>query len=335
MDFKKQDDFTRSSTLNISVSKGSKPAGTVTVIDFKGKSYTEAESWAQTNKIKLEKVESYSDKVDAGNIISQSVEANKTMKQNDTLILTVSKGKGVKVPDLNTMNKEQIEKWGTNNNISVDVTYKYSNSDDHILSANVKKGQTVSQTDNIQIVLNAGKYFYAADEELKEVLDVGKPANKLEDWCNTHRDKGIDAFAGNWSSSSDVYSKEYAKGMIVSYEISSYSTGQTYGIDDRLPLDVRFSIVVSKGRYYKLEDLFASSGVKATVADIMEVLSNNNITYILADDISSDDYDKPAYIENMTINDDLYEDKTYTIKKGTEGDLYKLSDKSDNQNKQG
>ena len=102
-------DFTRSSTMNISVSKGPQPAGTVTVTDFKDKYYTEVESWAKTNKINLEKVEVYNDKVESGKVVSQSVAANKTMKQNETLTVTVSKGKGVKVPDIYKMNKEEIE----------------------------------------------------------------------------------------------------------------------------------------------------------------------------------------------------------------------------------
>lgn len=314
-------DFTRSSTMNISVSKGPQPAGTVTVTDFKDKYYAEVESWAKTNKINLEKVEVYDDKVESGKVVSQSVVANKTMKQNETLTVTVSKGKGVKVPDIYKMNKEEIEAWAAKNGIVPTVTTKYSNSDSHVLSANVKAGQTISASDDVQIVLNAGKYFYAADEGLTEI--VGMNANKLEDWCNSKREKGIDGFAGNWSGSSEVYSETYSKGQIVSYEISSYSTGQTYNFNDRLPLDVRFSIVVSKGKYYKLNDMFGDKGNKATVSDIMSVLSSRNIRYKLADNITTDDYGKAARIVDKTRSDDLYDDVLYTIELSDAGDLYK------------
>lgn len=314
-------DFTRSSTMNISVSKGPQPAGTVTVTDFKDKYYTEVESWAKTNKINLEKVEVYNDKVESGKVVSQSVAANKTMKQNETLTITVSKGKGVKVPDFYKMNKEEIEAWAAKNGIVPTVTTKYSNSDSHVLEANVKVGQTISASDDVQIVLNAGKYFYAADEGLTEI--VGMNANKLEDWCNSKREKGIDGFAGNWSGSSEVYSETYSKGQIVSYEISSYSTGQTYNFNDRLPLDVRFSIVVSKGKYYKLNDMFGDNGNKATVSDIMSVLSSRNIRYKLADNITTDDYGKAARIVDKTRSDDLYDDVLYTIELSDAGDLYK------------
>ena len=307
-------DFTRSSTLNISVSKGSQPAGTVTISDFKGKSYSEVESWAKTNKITLNKVESYSDSVESGLIISQSIDANKTMKQGDTLTVTVSKGKGVKVPDFNTMSEEEIKSWASKNNINATITSKYSNSDNKVLSSNVTKGSMVSSSDDVQIVLNAGKYFYADDEGLTTLLKPGASVNKLEDWCNEKRSKGIDAYTGNWSSSAEVYSNIYEKGQIVSVEISSYSTGKVYDINDRLPLDVRFSVVVSKGKYYKMSDMFAGSGdTKASVSDVIDTLSNKGITFVLADGITTVDYSKPAKIVGKGLNDDLYDDTSYTI----------------------
>ena len=124
-----EEDFTRSSTLNISISKGPQPAGTVTVTDFVGKTYEEIETWAKTNKVTLNKVEAYSDKVDSGKIISQSVKANDTMKTTDTLTVTVSKGKGIKVPDLTSMSKEQVEKWADKNNVNLTTDEMYSDSD--------------------------------------------------------------------------------------------------------------------------------------------------------------------------------------------------------------
>lgn len=319
-------DFTRSSTMNISVSKGPQPAGTVTVTDFKDKYYTEVESWAKTNKVNLEKVEVYNDKVESGKVVSQSVAANKTMKQNETLTVTVSKGKGVKVPDFYKMNKEEIEAWAAKNGIVPTVTTKYSNSDSHVLDANVKVGQTISASDDVQITLNAGKYFYATDEDLTSYLGIGKQANRLEDWCNKKRDKGIDAYMGNWSNSSDVYSETYSKGQIVSYEISSYSTGQKYDISDRLPLDARFSVVVSKGLFYKVGKTFetGSSSEYATVNDLIKYLADKNITFVLAGNIETGDYDQPARIAGLDFNSEIYDDASYTIEKVTDGNYWKV-----------
>ena len=226
------------------------------------------------------------------------------------------------------MNKEEIEAWAAKNNIVPTVTTKYSNSDSHVLSANVKAGQTISSSDDVQITLNAGKYFYAADEGLKDRLTVGGYANRLEDWCNEKRSKGIDAFAGNWSESSAVYSEKYEKGQIVSYEISSYSSGGKYDINDRLPLDVRFSIVVSKGKYYKLGNIFTNetdSEKAATVNDLIKYLAEQNITFVLANDIATGDYDMPARIAGFVKPEgEIYDDASYTIEKVTDGNYWKL-----------
>lgn len=330
-------DFTRSSTMNISVSKGPQPAGTVTVTDFKDKYYTEVESWAKTNKINLEKVEVYNDKVESGKVVSQSVTANKTMKQNETLTVTVSKGKGVKVPDIYKMNKEEIEAWAAKNNIVPTVTTKYSNSDSHVLDANVKAGQTISASDDVQITLNAGKYFYASAEKLSDI--IGMNTNQLEDWCNEKRKLGIDAYCGNWSGSAEVYvdgneKTNLGKGKIVSYEISSYSTGQKYDISDRLPLDVRFSIVVCKGLYYDL-GFNTITGDKVTVNDLINFLSSKNISFTLASDITTMDYGEGARIVGVNANDKVYDDVTYVIEKVNDNSFWYKTVKNSNSESSG
>lgn len=322
-----EDEFTRSSTLNISVSKGPQPAGTVTVSDFKGKIYAEVESWAKTNKVTLNKVEAFSTTVESGYVISQSEAANSTMKTTETLTITVSKGKGIKVPDLTTMNKTEIEEWCTKNKISsCTIKTKYSNSDEKVLSSNIESGGMIASDDDVEITVNGGKYFYAEDTELNNYAQVGQSVLKLEDWCNKMRDEntGIDAYVGNWSGSAEVYSKEYDKGKIVAIGISSYATGEEYEINDRLPLDVRFGVVVSKGRYYS--GLFTSNDKanKATVSDIMDTLSKNKINYVLASDVTT--YSSLARIENISADDDLYDDVTYTITLADESNCFHIGE---------
>ena len=323
-------DFTRSSTMNITISKGPQPAGTVTVSDFKDKMYEEVESWAKTNKVTLNKIEAYSDKVDSGKVISQSVSANSTMKTTDTLTITVSKGKGIAVPNLSNMNEEQINAWIKKNNINATITSEYSTSDKRVLSSNVSSGTMISSSDDVQIVLNKGNFFYW-DEEGKDIGTsiVGTKLNKLEDWCNEKRHIGIDAYVGNWSESSEVYSDKYEKGEIVSVEISSYSTAEKFNISDRLPLDVRFSVVISKGRYYSLEDNFsdnASSGDVTTVSDLIDYLASRKITYTLADNIGSGDYGCQAKISGLNVDSDIYDDKQYVIEKAEGNVWYKKAD---------
>lgn len=328
-----EDDFTRSSTLNISVSKGPQPAGTVTVSDFKDKSKSEVESWIKTNKLTNATItEAFSNTVESGLVISQSVAANKTIKTGDAITFTISKGKGIKVPDLSKMNETEIKDWCSKNGItSCTIHTKYSNSDSKVLSSNVSSGSTIASSDDVEITVNGGKYFYASDEELTEYAKVGANVLKLEDWCNQMRneDKGIDAYVGDWSGSAEVYSEVYSKGQIVSIEISSYSSGQKYNISDRLPLDVRFSVVVSKGKYYR--GLFASKeGTEATVADVMKMLSSKGIIYTLAGDVT--DYNGYAKIKDYDASMDLYDDVSYVIENASKDEALRVGSTSSSNN---
>ena len=106
-----EEEFTRGTTLNVICSKGPAPAGQVTVDNFVGKMYADVESWANTKKIKLNKTEAFSDQVDKDKVISMDKKQGETLKEGDTLSVVVSKGKGVKIPNLVGYTKEQLEAW--------------------------------------------------------------------------------------------------------------------------------------------------------------------------------------------------------------------------------
>lgn len=65
----------------------------VQVVDFSLMSREEIESWCNTNKIKSDFVEEYSDSVQKGLFVKQSVEANKTIHEGDKITITYSLGK--------------------------------------------------------------------------------------------------------------------------------------------------------------------------------------------------------------------------------------------------
>ena len=105
------DKFTRGTSLKINISKGPAPAGTVKVENLKNQTYSYAENWAKSKKITLKKVEAYDDEVMKGYIISQSIAADKEMKEGETLTVTVSLGKGFEVPNFLKMSESDLETW--------------------------------------------------------------------------------------------------------------------------------------------------------------------------------------------------------------------------------
>ena len=279
------DSFTRGCTLNISVSKGPQPAGVIRVENFVGKNVEEVKAWAERNKVTLNVVDVFSDEKAVGEVLTQSVKENETLQEKQEFTITVSKGKGVKVPNFASMSNQEVDQWLLDNNAVVEVTKRYHDSTKHIISQSVGTNGMVSSEDPLKIEINLGNTFYLSDVAGSEAVAVGQQYNKLVDFCNNIRYLGIDSFAGQWGENTEVYSETYHKGQIVSIEVSSYSTGVKYSLTDRLPLDARFSVVVSKGLIINIDNTEKdgnrplSDGTNFITTKLVDALASEKIPF--------------------------------------------------------
>ena len=297
-------EFTRGSAMNISISKGPQPAGTVTVPEFTSKE--QAEAWAKTNKVKLEVIESFNNDKLAGVVYDQNPKKDKTIKSTETVTIYVSKGKGVTVPNLLTMTKVQSEEWLAKH--PVNRKERYANTTNHIVSQSLRAGTMVSESElaEMEVVVNLGSTFYTDDVG---IALVGSDYQRLVDKLNDLRGLGIDAFAANWTSGNEIYSDKYSRGQIISVECTGYSNNQVYACDGPLPLDARFDVVISKG-------LVSTIATEGTVNDLMNELSGK-VTFKLDSNIKTECYGYYAKVVNAdgsAITDGkIYEDKEYKI----------------------
>lgn len=231
--------FTRGSSLKITISKGQKPADQVTVENFVKQPYSSVEAWADKNKIKLTKTEVYSDTINAGEVISQSIEANKKLNQGDSFSVVVSKGKGILVPTFSSMTSSQIDKWIEENSLYIKTTGKYSNSDDYVLEQSIKSGNYIGTDKTIELTLNLGNGFYLDEvypsygsgsyDKFKEWAD--NKSSELGLYVDTHR---------------VVVESAVSKGTILG--IQSIKNGSTtYSEIEKLPLSVDIYVYVSNG----------------------------------------------------------------------------------------
>lgn len=153
-----EDTFTRGCTLKINVSKGSAPAGQVTVEDFVKKSYETAEAWAKSKKINLEKVEQYSDKVDSGLVISQSIASGKTLKEGETLVVYVSLGKAVYMPNMVGWSEGELGAWKkTNPNVEITTEEDYSSYEKGtVIEQSIAAGTLLKESDFVKLYISKG-----------------------------------------------------------------------------------------------------------------------------------------------------------------------------------
>ncbi|MCL1904056.1 MAG: PASTA domain-containing protein [Oscillospiraceae bacterium] len=151
--------YTRKDTLNIYISRGVEPISkNITVPKFVGKTKEDAETWAENNKVKLIFEEADSEDVAVNKIISQDIQSGIKIAQEDEITLIVSLGKGITVPDFNTISKNEA---AMNSDLNVEVILKYSGS--------VPYGDVISQS------VPAGTKLFGEDKKVTVTYSEGRP----------------------------------------------------------------------------------------------------------------------------------------------------------------
>lgn len=93
----------------------------VTIIDFSNMPYEEVCNWCKENNINVNKTEMYSDTVEAGKFISQSVKNGDVIKETETINIIYSLGKEPSVEFKNALKK--ANSYANNLNMSKQAVY--------------------------------------------------------------------------------------------------------------------------------------------------------------------------------------------------------------------
>ncbi|MDR1794406.1 MAG: PASTA domain-containing protein, partial [Erysipelotrichaceae bacterium] len=119
-------DFTRGTSLTINISRGPQPVGQVEVVNYEGKTLMEFETWASGKGLKYSSSESYSDTVQEGLIISQSIKSG-TVDAGTEITVVVSKGKAATMTNLVGKSDTQAQAWCSANGVNCQVQEVYHN----------------------------------------------------------------------------------------------------------------------------------------------------------------------------------------------------------------
>lgn len=147
--------------------------GGVAVDDFTGWTAADTQLWANTNKVNLQVLEAYDDKVEAGRIISQEPAKGTTVKRGGFIKATVSLGHDLSVslelPDLMSMTKDEVDAWAKANFMAkVRVTTEFSESVEagrvisYEINDNTVVGNVVTRNTPIYILISNGSKDAAA-----------------------------------------------------------------------------------------------------------------------------------------------------------------------------
>ena len=147
----------RNDLIKITFSKGE--ISPIEIIDFTDKSLLYTESWLTKHDFKYEIKYENSETIKKDYVINQSVKNEVKDPSIDTITITVSKGKIIKVPDFSTMDIESINKWIMENNLKItyEEIYDEEISLGDVISSNFEKDAVIETGSEVEIVISKGK----------------------------------------------------------------------------------------------------------------------------------------------------------------------------------
>lgn len=137
----------------------------VYVIDFTNQELSSLYAWMENNNINSSQIiiiYEYSETVDEGKIIRQSLKTGDELSRNLSLTIYVSKGTRPKmdltIPDFNGKSKDEMEKWIEENHLEDSVIYEYQYNKDMkentILATTPSNGEILTKDGTLFVTIS-------------------------------------------------------------------------------------------------------------------------------------------------------------------------------------
>lgn len=282
-------------SLNILYSKDIIKLPTLTVIeDFTNQTVASAIKWANENDIKLIQNYEYSDNIEDGNIIMQSVEAGTVAKLIDELTLTISNGpnfdKDVIINNWIGRNIDELIKFINDNHLNnVEIKFETNNDIDRDLIIKQSTKGEIKRNSFIKFTVSLGK-----ESELKDTELIDLENKTLFDATLFLKRNGI-----KYEVSYD-YSDTIRKNRVISQSIKE---GKKV-----TPKKDIVKLVISKGKKITVPDFS-----KATVDEVVEWIINNNLKVEFIEKYNKDIDEGKLITLNVKTGDDITEGTRITI----------------------
>lgn len=156
----KSGNIKRNDEIEFTVSLGDKSKlKSINLNDLKNEKLLNAEVYLGQNGITYEIKYEFSNKVKKGNIISTSPKQGTKLNPDEHIIITVSKGKEIKVPNLRNKTMLYITKWMIENDLQINYSDRYDNEikSGRVIEANYKEGDIIEEGTTVDITFSKGK----------------------------------------------------------------------------------------------------------------------------------------------------------------------------------
>lgn len=200
----------RNDKLILEVSLGAKEdLVPVSMIDLKNKSLFDATLWLKRNGIEYKIEYEFNQNIKRHYVISQSELKDKLINPNsDSITIIVSKGKEIKVPDLNSMSVDDITKWIIENNLKVSYKDEYHKDivTGKLISANYKQNDEIEEGTTIELVISKGQLRMPKLSSL----------NEFRQWASTYSIKTEEVFEYNNVKKGDIIKFSHNENDVIS-----------------------------------------------------------------------------------------------------------------------
>ena len=149
----------RNEPIIFTVSLGNKDAlSPIKLKDLKNESLLNAEVYLGRNGILYELKYEFSDTIEKGHVINSNPKQETTVKPDEMVTLTISKGKEIKVPDLKNKTMSYVTKWMVENNLQINYKDKYDSKikSGRVIESNYKKGDIIAEGTTVDITFSKG-----------------------------------------------------------------------------------------------------------------------------------------------------------------------------------
>ena len=172
----------RNEPIIFTVSLGNKDAlSPIKLKNLKNESLLNAEVYLGRNGILYELKYEFSENIEKGHVINSNPKQEATVKPDEMVTLTISKGKEIKVPDLKNKTMSYVTKWMVENNLQINYKDKYDSKikSGRVIESNYKKGDIIEEGTTIDIIFSKGPLV------MKKFDNI----NDFKSWADTNQIK--------------------------------------------------------------------------------------------------------------------------------------------------
>ena len=164
----------RSDKLELTFSLGEEANNSdVKIRDLTDMSEFAATFYLKQHRIHYEIERDFSKNINRGHVSEQSVKAGEMVKVNtddEKVIITISRGRSITIPNLKKMSMVEITEWVIENKLKVEFTNRYDDSvkENRVIEANYDTGEKVEQGTTIEVVISKGSLVMRNFDSLEE-----------------------------------------------------------------------------------------------------------------------------------------------------------------------